>query len=282
MATTEKPHISRNNLRAFHSDLQAVIVLAVNEYGVRYRLNNNNILLYAPDGTDILKINARNTTRDVRKVRTWFARHVVGIDEKGNPINPLVKDPMVVIDDVDKRVDRVALKELAEVLNGPEHPVEDKPEPEPEPEAVIEEPEPEVSSEEPEWVQYRTRDAAYPNWETDGTNYRCVHCGWITDSNKSLGGHSRMRHRDTEDIHGPEARAKANETRKAQRLIENIETAVEYLASSIGMSLASDRTAELEAEIATLRERCGEIEAITRERDDALAKLALIKEATGL
>lgn len=125
VAHDEAPSITRRELRAYHEDLIDVVVRAVNDYGVRYRLRNNGVLLYPPDGSTPYTINARNSDSQVRQARRWFVTHVVGVQEgKGHP---LVKDPEPLAEDIDMR-EKARL--LAEKMNSEEHPVPEEPEPE--------------------------------------------------------------------------------------------------------------------------------------------------------
>lgn len=125
VAHDEAPSITRRELRAYHEDLIDVVMRAVNDYGVRYRLRNNGVLLYPPDGSTPYTINARNSDSQVRQARRWFVTHVVGVQEgKGHP---LVKDPEPLAEDIDIR-EKARL--LAEKMNSEEHPVPEEPEPE--------------------------------------------------------------------------------------------------------------------------------------------------------
>ena len=85
----------------------------------------------------------------------------------------------------------------------------------------LSEPEPEPVHEEP-WVPYVGSDGE-PNefFETDGTTIRCKVCNgtesaYETDNPRGIGGHIRIRHRDTTNMYDTEARAKALESTQVQ------------------------------------------------------------------
>ena len=82
--------IERRNLRAYNDDLVDVIVEAVNGYHARYRMQKNGIVLFPPDGTQGITLNARASARQVKSARLWFLRHCVGVGDDGKPANPLV------------------------------------------------------------------------------------------------------------------------------------------------------------------------------------------------
>ena len=272
---TSDQRIERRQLRAYNDDLIDVIVEAVNGYKARYRLQKNGIVLFPPDGTQGITLNARASARQVKSARLWFLRHCVGVAENGEPTNPLVADATVLAEDHDRRVDQLNEEQIAagrksiqemksmasEVLST---------EPEPESEPVHEEP----------WVLYVHQDGETSEFfETNGTIIRCKVCdgtpdAYETENARGLGGHVRVKHRDTTDLHSPEARAKANESKRLNRLTTDVRTTIETLSKSIGYAAPVDtrQIEALQAENAALRKRAEDVE----------AKLALIREASGL
>ena len=82
-----------------------------------------------------------------------------------------------------------------------------------------------------------------------------------------------MYHTDTSAMHGPEARAKAIETNRANRTKEAVEKAIELLAESVGYKFTDS------AEVINLK---AQLAAAVKRAEEAEAKLQLIREATGL
>lgn len=271
-SSTEQ-RIERRQLRAYNDDLVDVIVEAVNGYHARYRMQKNGIVLFPPDGTAGITLNARASARQVKSARLWFLRHCVGVGEDGEPTNPLVADATVLAEDHDRRVDKLNEEQIA---RGRESIAQMKEASTP---VQSTEPEPEPPAEEP-WVTYVGSDGEESEfYETNGTVIRCKVClgtptAYETESARGLGGHIRMNHRDTEALHSPEARAKATESKRLNRLTREVQEAVEILGKSIGYAAPVDtrQIEALQAENAALRKRA----------EDAEAKLQLIREASGL
>lgn len=309
---TEAPRIGVRDLRAYHADLQEVILLAVNQYGVKYRLANSQCMLYAPDGVSKpFIVHARNSQREVKSLRIWFAQHVLGVDDQGNPTNPLVKGAEALLRDVVARQDKVdketrqeladvaveQLEELARAVNDPaEHPEKKAAKKAASKKAAAqpEKAEGEGSVTEPdgEWVTYvNHKGVENPLFETNGTRYRCRECigtdhPYDSESRSGIGGHTRMWHRDRENLHGPEARTKAVETSRVNKVTEDVKAAIDLLAGAVGITIA-DRSAEAELriEVDNLTEQLLAAEASRDEwkkrAEEVEAKMALAKEFFG-
>lgn len=91
--------------------------------------------------------------------------------------------------------------------------------------------------------------------------YRCIECGETFTSPKSIQGHVRMAHGDRGSIDSPEAKEKAVETKRSNRLERAIREAVAVLG------------AEVDAE---------EIARLRAENADLKARLAILREALDL
>ena len=273
---TGQQRIERRQLRAYNDDIVDVITEAVNGYHARYRMQKNGIVLFPPDGTQGITLNARASARQVKSARLWFLRHCVGVGEDGEAINPLVSDVEVLKEDHDRRLGRVGeedRQEMRKVID------EIKTDPANDETSVTDVPEPEPEHVEP-WVPYVGSDGEESEfYETDGTIIRCKVCmgtdsAYETDNARGLGGHIRTRHRDTTNLHSPEARAKATESKRLNRLTAEVRESIERMSKAINYSAPVDQTKveALQAENAALRKRA----------EDAEAKLALIREASGL
>lgn len=305
--TEAPPRIDRRQLRAYHRDLQEVILAAVNQYGCRFKMNNSHTVLYAHDGEHTYKVPARNNEQAVNRTRDWFAKYVVGLDvETGKIANPMVKDGKVLIDDLEARekrdrqeearkaeerrqaaieqtlrdeeerkllADQEAILRLAKAKNSEEHPV-------PKP------PKPAVESPVETWTTYVSSRTGIPNeqFETDGTAVRCKECigtdHYILEGGaRGVGGHTRMWHRDRTTMYDEDAMARKVDSGKATRLSRKVAGAIDLLIEATGYQGDSARIAELEAENERLRSRCADVEAANKRADDAEARLALIQEA---
>lgn len=245
------PRIEKRDLRGYHGTLKDFITNAVNTDGLRYRIGTNEVLLYPPDDSRPISVYARNNDSQIKSLRQWYNAHVEPFNEP---------------------VEQASVRELAETLNDPvEHPVEVN--------QSTGSPEAKVQAEAQDgdgWRPYVT-DAGdpVPNFETNGTLYRCREClgtefEYVSDRRNGIGGHNRMRHTDTTSLFSEEGIAKNVDSRRFNRLSRQVQKAVEDLAAATGMSLGDGEEVErLRAEVAEQRKRA----------EDAEAKLALMREA---
>ncbi len=272
-AGSTQQRIERRQLRAYNDDLVDVIVEAVNGYGARYRMQKNGIVLFPPDGTQGITMNARSGDRQVKQARLWFLRHCVGVGDDGKPTNPLVADAEVLTEDHERRLGKViettreeAAEQLAVMKSAPDLVAEQQA-------SSVTEPT------EAEWVPYvDTAGVENEFFETDGTTLRCKVCkdtpdAYSTNNSRGIGGHIRIRHRDNSTMYSPEARAKAQESRRSNKLTRQVEEAITTLSEAIGYTPPAD-TKELDK----LR---AENEVLRRRAEDAEARLQLMKEALG-
>jgi hypothetical protein len=282
--------VDRRDLRGYHAEIQEFIMQCINVDGLSFRIGRNSMLLYPPDNTSPVTVYARNTDRQVRQLRKWYVTHVYPHIKHDEPET-----------EQEQQVSKEEIEALADAVNDKvEHPKkETHPEPEPEPE---EEEEAEVVPVAPpeggadEWVPYvRERSGPSPNIVTNGVLYKCLWCEntdhpFVTDVRRGIGGHNRMQHQDTTNIHGPEARAKAIETGRANRMKEQVQTAIDTLYAAIGVEAADrKKMEELEATVDRLTGQLREqntlqeqLDLMTKRAEEAEAKLALVREATGL
>lgn len=280
--------LDRRDLRAFHRRLQDFILVCISDDGLRYRQTKNGVILYPPDGSTPITVHARNTDRQIRQLQKWYLEHVY--------VEP--KD-----EKVEEKVDEEALRRLAEATNDPvEHPAtEPKAEPEKAPEPEPFRPTEKVSDgpmrkQEPvspneEWVPLmREKEGPSEFFVTNGTQIRCIRdeCRGTDheyiESVRSQGGHIRMYHTDTETLHGPDAKARAVATSRAIRQQrQKVMDAVEILIEAVGWEPPKP---ENEAALADWQHKYEAMEAralaAEKKAEELDAKLALIREATGL
>jgi hypothetical protein len=293
-STEEQPRIERRALRAYHADLADIILTAVNEYGVKYRLTAHSVILFPPDKTQPYAINARNGDRQVRGARTWFARHCVPLDK---PIKEAAKPAPST-----KPVDEEAVKELAEMINSEEHLPKDEPA-KAEPPAVkaetpVEPPDGEPASSE-EWMPYfvgksKAERKQHPFYVVNAQGQlKCTKCDEVIGTSRSAGGHTRTHHTDTESLWGKEAKQKAIQTFHSGKLGKQVEDAIKLLQSAIGVEPEQVDTSAKDAEIKTLGKQNGDlkmevavlkqqVEDLTTKIADMETKAALAREALGL
>lgn len=295
-ATEDVQRIERRSLRAYNADLADVILAAVNDYGARYRTTNNGIILFAPDGSAPYTVNARSSDRQVKATRMWFVRHCVGVDASPEEVKQASES---------SEVDQDTIRELAEAMNGPEHPLVDRHQTKTTESSVTE----------PEWHPYRMRGSKeeHPYFViNDQGDVRCTIDGWVGKA-AGTGGHTRTRHMDTTNLHSAEARAKARATRAQRRgvvqepvqepvqesadepdqepaeepaeeephqdMVAQITQAMTLLQQVLGLDDTQETVDSLIDENARLQERVRELEARIA---DFEAKQALMREALGL
>lgn len=299
----ETPRIQRRDLKAFtHEDMVDIIVRAVNDYGLRYRILNQSCTLYPKDNSAPRVFHARSTDRSVKGARIWFAKHVV-VD----PAKAVVKDAEVLVDDMDLRE---KARMLAEKMNGPEHKIPEvtpdefvkmadeqtraapapqkRPVPAPQPPPV-----PEVQPVAPEpaepdgvndgWVPWVNQQGKVnENFETKGGLLRCRECQWTTENSRATSGHWLTNHGEARDVlWGPKAQERKKATHEIRRLRQQMERAIAVLGGGNDKEVLTLRTqmGNLQNQVEKLT--AARDKAIT-ERDDAIAKLALVKEAMKL
>lgn len=244
---SEERRIDRKNLRGYHGTLKDFITQCVNVDHVRYRLGRTETILYPPDDSRAISVFARNNDSQMRSLRQWYAVHV---------------EPFKEVNMTE------AVQNLAESKNDP---VEHPPKPEP------------AESRDPEWRPYVTdEDVPVPNFETNGTLVRCTIClgtenEYVSDKRTGIGGHNRMLHRDRSNLYTPEAQAKALDTRRFNRLRDQVVEAQRILAVALGSPIADPKqVSAMLAEMEQLRQEARDAKA---RADDAEARLALLNEA---
>lgn len=241
----ERP-IKRNELRAFDPKITEFILHAVNTAQFSYRTTRNSVILYPTDESANVTVYARNSDRQLRSLRQWFAKH--------DPDHPL-PDP----DTTQPAAESIPTP--AEIHVQPVNVVPDRaPDPDDE-----------------HWSTYMDSNGEpIERFETDGAWVRCRECRdtdteWIGFGGTGVGGHTRMRHTDTASLFTEEARAKALDSRRYNALARHVEHAVAELSKALGKTDSDRRIAELEQALATM----------TAERDEYKARLDLIREAYG-
>ena len=139
----------------------------------------------------------------------------------------------------------------------------------------------------------REKEGPSDYFVTNGEQIRCIDPACqgteheFLKSIQSQGGHIRMYHTDTTNLHGPEAKARAVETARQNRQKMKVVQAIDILAEAVGHTIASpsalaDWEKKFNAMTARAEKAEERAEKAERKADELEAKLALIREATGL
>jgi hypothetical protein len=309
MNTQTSTTLDRRDLRAYHSRLQDFLLQCVNVDGLRFRVTRNSVILYPPDASQPMSVGARNSDRQVRSLQKWYVEHVVQQTDEEEK----VEVPAAMVEELVKKVN----DPVEHPLDPPKQQTEERPPVAP---SVTEEAAPkpprraftkaQKDKEDREraqgqWVPYVNTDEVESTlFETNGTQYRCKECAgtdheYLKDR-RSIGGHTRMWHTDRTDLHSPETRAVANETRRLHKAQEGIIEAIEALIPLVPegtyptmteVDQLKRKVAELEGRAAGYKRQRDEaraaapdvdVEALTKRADDAEARLALMREALGV
>lgn len=309
----ERPRLERNQVTGFHKDVQDIMLTAVNEFGCRFRMNvgrAGGVMLYAPDGSAPIKVMPRKSDMAfLPQLRRWFIQHIAK-DEQA-----VRKARTALAEEPEKKaaplevVTEAAVRDLAAELNGPEHQAQEKKSAPEKPaeslapspaapaqpatrdaemrEAAINQKEqPDLQVPEADWVPHLVAGGAEsPYFETlmvgDVKWYRCKLCidtdhNLLTTVARGLGGHARTRHTDTTSLYDRDSAEKKYDTRKFNRLKEEVTAGLDLIAKAVGLDSQADRVVELEKKNTALQARVEKAEA---ERDNLQAKLDLMKEA---
>lgn len=302
--------LNRSNLTAYSRPLQDFVMTMVEKYELTYRVKNNGVILYPPDGSQPVTVHARSSERQVKQLEAWFHKHV----------EPARDQPVA---DASK-----AAVALAEKLNGTEHSAEEVRRRAAEQEANRRRAEEAYQGEQVrqaiaakkaiptppakkvtvrtatakkttaparhDWAPWASKAGdVSPHYETDGLQFRCTHCHEqgievITDTRPQAHGHFIGNHTEdlavkTERITNAGINTSGGASMAARRsAIRHMQAAMEEIAAAYPSWVAPRKTTDTTA----LEQRITDLET---ERDAALkraeemeAKLALLREAVGL
>lgn len=301
----EVPHITRGDLNGFSDSYKEIILKAVNDYRVRFRMSNRGIMLYPHDGSTPLSLPMRENHRTLKSAKLWFVRHVAD-PETEKRMAQLRKTTSV----------EEAAKILADSVNDPaEHPPAKAkaPAPAPAPKTPAQPKEKEVrtspkASPEADKARAVALNAVYqrllaedqilpifegytvwkpvtalhenPLYQTNGTIIACrvimpdgTPCGFVTESGKGASGHVVRHDREGRGakMWGAEAQVKKKETRQFNRVTTQVAEAVKILNKVLGVEAPKEPSKAEQKALA----------AVTKERDKALAdadKLAAARD----
>lgn len=239
MSTMTEQRITSDQLKTFDKAIRDVVMEAVNEHGVSYRvIDGGHIRFYCGD-RDVIpaKINHNSPAQHIlRKLLPWLEENV-----------PTWKNR-------NKVVDRDVVTALAEIVNTSPKPVTVEP----------------VQEDGWEDIKY--------GFETNGEKVRCKSCGFEREGTAAVGLHlHHMKHVDPEGVKA--RGAKGNVGRKLnqdQRKIMRQE-AVRVLAQQNGLDVVekSAKVPDLRKKVEKLEKQVTDLIA---ERDELKARLDLIRE----
>lgn len=248
--------INMRDLRAFPRPVAKVVTEAVNKHGVPYRTQDGSHLrLYCGDrGVTPLKISAeRPAEHTLRVLIPWLEQNVKSWLETD--------------------VTKASIETLAEVVNTSPKPVKAKPVVASEPEAEVE-----VSEPEPVLLEDGTQSSFSPGLDIpEDLVCRWEGCGRQAKTTSGYRMHWAG-HTGEKKQHA----AKGVETYRLRVEQERV-VATQALAAlaelhglKIGDTEDSEKTKRLEKQV---KELSAQVETLTRERDDALARVSLLNEA---
>lgn len=238
------PTITPKELRGFPASVATVIRDAVNDHGVTYRLlDGNHVRLYNGNRDTLpLKVSAsRPAEASLRYLVPWLEEHVPTWTER-----PVTDD---------------TLRALADAVNT-------APKMDPKP----------VAEPEPSWVPFIPGSGIDYGFETNGTKFRCRSCGYTQDSGRGVHLHHA---KHTGAASSNTKKAAESRTLRAQQRETLLAQAITVLAEEHGLRVTDADPVDadaLRAEIDALR---ANVDRLTRERDDAVTRLSLIKDAMG-
>lgn len=234
--------VERGALRGYHAVLKAFLIKCINTDGLSWKPDQNAINVYPPDGTPPMTVRCQNNNSQMRTLDAWYNAHV----------KPFIDD-----------VDEGTVVALAEKVNDPEEHPARKPVPQ------------------PTWQPYVHTDGEVSEFfETDNATIRCRLCvgtGTAYETPytevRGLGGHVRMVHRDAENLRTPEALAKATDSKRYNRLLEQVQVAVELLAETVGFTGTTEKVERLEHALEKERRRADAAEERLRKMQEAFRGL---------
>jgi hypothetical protein len=280
MTTMTKPEISNRELRGWDHEIANIVRALVNEHGVRFKITSRNRIMLFPfdrTGEPLTITQARNPGNTVKFLKGFAAHEGIDLDDKADHFAATCT----------RRTKGTC--NCAD-LNALRQQVEPTPPPVPVPAQitftskepitpVYEIPMEEATMPDTEtvWTRHKNREDIPTNYETDGNGtYRCIPCRendviWTTTDPTAFGGHTRMSHRDRTGLYSEEARARAQDSKRFNRLVEHAGPHVEALMHLLGMEVDSAEVERLRSENAALRRRA----------EDAEAAIALLRETLG-
>lgn len=260
-AAAETPAtIRRQDLRGYPKSVVDVLMEAINEYGVPYRLlDGRHLRLYCGDRDVIpLKVSASRAAEYTLPYLTgWLTEHWKPWAER-------------------EQVSESSLAALASRYpgQGDDASTEEKVEAD----APAAE-----STESDDWKPYVSGSGKSHGFLTNGTVYRCETCGHEQPYSRGLHLHAIMHDEDRKQEYVRKSVEAKRSQRDEQRALEeqqeaHLSAALAALAEHHGYALVPLAEAGLQQEVESLREQ---VKTLTEQKEEAEARLALVREAFG-
>lgn len=294
-AAEDKPYLNPRDLKSWDRVVVRALCELVNTYGVRYRIDSNNmhVYLYAPgeqsDDVGITKLKAsrsRSANQQLHYIEVWAEKYVrpVKVEEAATVLAEKLNDPT-------KRRHEKAPQKAATSEPVPEPTEAPKPSESPSPASPA--PTPEPGGEEPltfqggvcpeGYHQHLNQEGEETNWwvsDTEPKRYVCKTCGATHRGNGFA--HQRMHsmtYEERRDASLGSNAAKQTEVISTQARRTRARNAIRFLAEEFDIPLATGTEAtkvgRLEQKVARLEQKVADL---TKERDDAQAKFELARE----
>lgn len=259
-AAAETPAtIRRQDLRGYPKSVVDVLMEAINTYGVGYRLlDGRHLRLYCGDRDVIpLKVSASRPAEYTLPYLTGW------LTENWKPWADR------------EQVSKSSLDALASRYPGQgddDTSTEEK----------VEEPEP-TPTEDDDWKPYVSGSGKSHGFLTNGTVYRCETCGHEQPYSRGLHLHAVMHDEDRKQEFVRKSVEAKRSYRDEQRALEeqreaHLNAALAALAEHHGYALVPIAEAGLQQEVESLREQ---VKTLTEQKEEAEARLALVREAFG-
>lgn len=267
---TTQTAVSTTELRAYKARVRDLIAHIVNDFGIKYRIiDGSHLLLYPVDGeTRPFKASASRQEAQTLKFLKKF------MDDNGL-VDELPAPKGAVGDALAKAVEKkqVPPADTDPVVEGPK---KRGPKPKPIPPA----PDDGLPVAIPDGYEriYSKAQHKWTSFARNGDAWICLLCGHEGDKPPLMGSHMATKHvRPMDDINARRKQLRSRQEGAAKReALAKVTKAEKHVAALAEVFGVHTDTSGLEAEVARLTEK---VTALTAERDDLKAKLALIKEA---
>lgn len=297
-ATQEKPYLNPRDLKAWDVKVVRALCALVNEYGVRYRLDKNqmHIFLFAPGAADdtVSKFKAsrsRPAEQTLKYVEQWAVKYVrpAKVEEALPKLAEKFNDPT-------KKPHERTTKERSEAASAAhERRTASTPTPAPKepampvsapPAPVLEfkgDPQEDglddlMSDEPPKGYEpYNKSDGTESRfWKKTGAEeWVCKDCGWPATNPAQFSGHYKVHNQPM----FARKRFIAHLTRAAKEV--GIDLADYEMSVEAHKAVRKAKVADTSGLTKQIEKLTADLEKVTQERDDLRARLALLKEAMG-
>lgn len=283
--------LDRSDVKQYPKRVADLLMTLVNECYIACRpIDGGQMLLYPPDGVSrpfkVIARRGENATVGFLE-KQFIAKYGIHLPEKKKEEKAEVPDPTITFQSQPAKPEEYLPPQPK--VEAPEFSAKSAPKPTdlPARTQVFLETEPDTVT---VWrsVRHTKTNEVMPDWETNGSVFRCVLCRkkgveWVCSERRGMAGHAtghaHERRQAEQEQAAPAPKAPAT---PSEAPTDDVAGALALLQEALGLpshreaaEAADRRIAELEAEVASLREQ------VTTEKnraDDAVARLDLIRE----